>query len=126
MHKADLESVMLNQTPTVHSTRSNWYPVAAQVDKVKSHLIQSARYNIEELYDPNRFLSTAEPLECIDYLLADIKYYFPVPECVEGSVHGPNPNQRESKPDNELLASTVLAGRSNSVVYLHQILSSGE
>jgi hypothetical protein len=107
-------------------THSNWYQVRAQVDKAKSHFIQSARDNIAELYDLHRFESTAEHLQFIDSLLVDNKYLFPIPECVEGGVHGSNPTQRESKAVNEWLASTSLPGGSNPTVYLHQILSSGE
>jgi len=117
---------MLNQQLTVDITHSNRYKVRAQVDKVKSHFIQSARDNIAELYDLHHFESAAEHLEFIDSLLADNKYLFPVAEHVEGGVHGPNPTQRESQADNEWLASTLLSGGSNSTVYLHQILSSGE
>ena len=117
---------MLNQRPTVDITRSNRYQVRAQVDKVKSHFIQSVRDNIAELYDLHRFESTAERLEFIDSLLADNKYLFPVAECVEGGVRGPNPMQRESKAANKWPASTVLSCRGNPAVYLHQILSSGE
>jgi hypothetical protein len=83
---------------------------------VKSHFIQSVRANIAELYDLHRFESAAERLEFIDSLLADNKYLFPVAESVEGGVRGPNPTQRESKPENELLASTLLSGGSNLAV----------
>ena len=117
---------MLKQRPTLDITRSNWYQVRAQVDKVKSHFIQSARENIAELYDLHRFESAAERLEFIDSLLADNKYLFPIAERVEGGVRGPNATQRESKAANEWLASTLLPGGSNPAVYLHQILSSGE
>ena len=117
---------MLNQRPTVDITRSNRYQVRAQVDKVKSHFIQSVRDNIAELYDLHRFESAAERLEFIDSLLADNKYLFPVAERVEGGVRGPNPMQRESKADIKWLASTLLPGGGNPAVYLHQILSSGE
>jgi hypothetical protein len=115
----------------VDITCSNWYQVRAQVDKVKSHFIQSVRDNIAEHYDLHRFESTAEHLEFIDSLLADNKYLFPVAEGMEGGVRGPNPTQRESKVDNELLASTLLPGGShpggrNPGVSLHPILSSGE
>jgi hypothetical protein len=65
-------------------------------------------------------------LEFIDSLLADNKYHFPGAEGVEGGVRGPNPMQRESKADNELLAATLLPGGSNPAVYLHQMLSSDE
>jgi len=117
---------MLKQWPMLDITRSNWYQVRAQVDKVKSHFIQSARDNIAELYDLHHFESTAERLEFIDSLLADTKYLFPIAECVEGGVRGPNPTQRESKAANKWLASTLLPGGSNPTVYLHQMLSLGE
>jgi len=126
MHKGDLERGMLNQRPTLDITRSNRYQVCAQVDKVKSHFIQSARDNIAELYDLHRFESNAERLEFIDSLLADNKYLFPLAERVEGGVRGPNPTQRVSKAANEWPASTLLPGGSIPAVYLHQILSSGE
>jgi len=93
---------------------------------VKSHFTQSARDNIAELYCLPRFASATERLEFIDSLLVDNKYLFPVAERVEGGVRGQNPTQRESKADNRSLASTLLPGRSNPAVYLHQILSSGE
>ena len=51
--------------------------------------------------------------------LADNQYVFPVAERVEGGVCGPNPTQRQSKADNKWLASTLPAGGSNPVVYLH-------
>jgi lipid II:glycine glycyltransferase (peptidoglycan interpeptide bridge formation enzyme) len=54
-------------------TRSNRYQVRAQVEKVKSHYIQSARDNIAELYDFYRFESATERLEFIDSLLANSK-----------------------------------------------------
>jgi len=117
---------MLNQRPTVDMTRSNRYQVRAQVDKVKSYFIQSVMDNIAEFYDLHRFEYAAERLEFNDSLLADNKYLFPVAEHVEGGVRGPNPMQRESKADNEWLASTLLPGRGNHAVFLHQILSSGE
>src|SRR5712691_8681236 len=117
---------MLNQRPTVDITCSNRNQVRAQVDKVKSHFIQSVRDNIAELYDLHRFESAAERLEFIDSLLGDNKYLFPVAERVEGGVRGPNPTQRESKADIKWLASTLLPGGGNPTVYLHQILSSGE
>jgi len=102
------------------------YQVRAQVNKVKSHFIKSARDNIAELYDLHRFESAAEHLEFIDSLLADNKYLFPVAERVEGGVRGPNPMQREAKAADEWPASTLLPVGSNPAVYLHQILSSGE
>jgi len=117
---------MLNQRPTVDVTRSNRYQVRTQVDKVKSHFIQSVRDKIAELYDLYRIESAAERLEFIDSLLADNKYLFPVAERVEGGVRSPNPTQRESKADDEWLASTVHPGGGNSADYLHQILSSGK
>jgi len=126
MHKGALARGMLKKRPALHITRSNWYQVRSQVDKVKFHLIQSARDNIPELYDLHHFESAAEHLEFIDSLLADNKYLFSVAKRVEGGVHGPNLMQRELKADNKWLASTVLPGRSNPAVYLHQILSSGE
>ena len=81
-HKWDLQRGMLNQRPTVDITWSNRYQVRAQVDKVKSHFIQSARDNIAELYDHHRLESAAEHLAFIDSLLADNKYLFPVAEHV--------------------------------------------
>jgi hypothetical protein len=75
----------------VDITRSNRYQVRTQVDKVKSRFIQSVRDNIAELHHLHRFESAAERLEFIDSLLADNKYLFPVAECVEGGVPGPNP-----------------------------------
>jgi hypothetical protein len=89
MHKGDRERGMLNPTPTVHSTCSNWYQVPAQVDKVRFHLIESARDNIEKHYDLHSFQSAAEHLECIEYLLADYKNHFPIAEGVEGCVRNP-------------------------------------
>jgi len=126
MHKGDLERGMLNQRPTVDITHSNRYQVRAQVDMVKSNFIQSVRDNMAELYDLHHIESAAERLEFIDSLLAENKYLFPVAELVEGGVRGPNPMQRESKADNEWLASTLLPGGGNPAVYLHQILSSGK
>jgi len=93
---------------------------------VNSHFIQSVRDNIAELYDLHRFESAAERLELIDSHLAENKYLFPVEERVDGGVSGANPAQRESKADNELLASTLLPSRSNSTIYLHQVLSLSE
>jgi hypothetical protein len=106
--------------------RSNQYQVRTQVDKVKSHCIQSARDNIAGLYDLHHFESAAEHSEFIDSLLADNKYLFPIAECVEGGVRGPNPMQRESKAANEWLAPRLLPAGSYPVVYLHHIISSGE
>jgi hypothetical protein len=88
---------MLKQRPTLDITPSNWYQVRGQVDKDKSHLIQSARDNIAELYDLHRFESASERLEFVDSLLADNKYLFTIAEHVEGVIRGPNPTQRESR-----------------------------
>jgi hypothetical protein len=93
---------------------------------VKSLFIQSVRDNIAALYDLHRFKSATERFQFIDSLLADNKYLFPVAEHVEGGVRGPNTMQRESKADNELLASTLLPRGSNATVYQHQNLSLGE
>jgi len=101
---------MLKQRPTLDITRSNRYQVRAQVDKVKSYFIQSARDNIAELYDLHRFESTAERWEFIDSILEDNKYLFPIAERVEGGEHGPNATQRESKAANKWLVSTLLPG----------------
>ena len=98
---------MLKQRPTLDITCSNWYQVRVQVDKVKSHFIQSARDDIAELYDLHHFESATERLKFIDPLLADNEYHFPVAEHVEGGVRGPNPKQRESKAANEWPASTL-------------------
>jgi hypothetical protein len=112
---------MRNQWPTLHITHSNRYQVQAQVDKVKSHFIQSARDNIAELYDLHQFESAAENMEFIHSLLGDNKYHFPIEECVEGGVCGPNPTQIESKAAYEWLVSTLLPGGSNPTVCGHQI-----
>jgi hypothetical protein len=117
---------MLNQQPTVDITATNRYSVRSQVDKVKSHSIQSLRDNIAELHDLHRFESAPERLKLFDYFLADNKYHFLVAERVADGVRGPNPTQRESKADYELLASTLLPGGSNPTVYLYRISSSGE
>jgi hypothetical protein len=117
---------MLKQRPTLDITHSNRYQVRAQVVKVKSHFIKSARDNIAELYDLHHFESATERLEFIDSLLAGNKDLFPIAERVEGGVHSPNPAQRESKAVNEWVASTLLHGGRNPVVDLHQILSSRE
>jgi len=69
---------MLKQQPTLDITRSNWYQLRAQVDKVKSDSIQSARGNIAELYDLHRIESNAERLEFIDSFLGDNMNLFPV------------------------------------------------
>ena len=82
-------------------TCSNRYQVQAQVDKVKSHIMQSATDNIADLYDHHRFESASERLKFVDSLLADSMYLFPVAEHVEGGVRSPNPTQTESKAHNE-------------------------
>ena len=105
----------------VDITRLNRYQVRTQVDKVKSHYIQSVWDNIAELYDVDHFESATERLELIESVLADNKYLFPVAERVQGGVRGPNPTRRESKAENEWLASTVLPGGGNPAVYLPQI-----
>jgi len=117
---------MRKQRPTSDDTRSNRYQVRSQVDKVKSHFIQSARVNIAELYELHRVESAAECLVLIDSLQADNKYLFHIAEHVEGGVRGPNPTQRESKAANEWLASTSLDEGRNPAVDLHQILSPDE
>jgi hypothetical protein len=117
---------MLKQRLTLDITHSNRYQARAKVNNVTSHFIQSARDNIADLYDLHRFESAAERLEFIDPLLADSKYLFPVAEHVEGDVRGANPTQRDSKAANECQSSTLLLVGSNPMVYLHQILSSGE
>jgi hypothetical protein len=93
---------------------------------VRSHFIKSARHNIVELYDFHSFESAAEHFKFIDSLLTDNKLHFPVAECVEGGVRGPNPTQRVSKAVNEWPASTVGPGGSNPTVNIHQIVSSGK
>jgi len=85
---------MLKQQPTLNCTRSNRYQVRAQVDKFKSHFIQLASDNIEELYDLHHFVSAAEHLEFINSLLPDNKYLFAVAERVECGVRGPDQTQR--------------------------------
>jgi len=117
---------MLKQRRTWNITCSNCYHVWAQVNKVQSHFIQSARDNIAESYDLLCFESDAEHLEFIYSLLADKEYIFPVAEHVEGGVLSPSPTLRESKAANESRASTPLHGRRNRGVEQNQILSSGE
>jgi hypothetical protein len=92
---------MWKRRPTLDITLSIQYQVRAQVDKVTSHFIQSARDHIAELYDMHRFESDPECLDFIDSLLADNMYLFPVVQHVEGGVRGPNPTQRVSKAANE-------------------------
>jgi hypothetical protein len=126
MHKGYLERGMLNQRTTVDNTRLNRYQVLAEVDEVISNFVQSARDNIGELYDLHCFESAAECLEFIDSLLANNMYLYPIAERVEDCVRGPNPTQRESRADNEWLASALVSGGNNPAVNLHHILSSGE
>jgi len=117
---------MQKQLPILGITRSNQYQAHTQVDKVKSHFIQSAKDNIGDLYDLHRLKSGIEHVELINSLLADDKYMFPIAESVEGGVRGPNPMQRESKVANKWLGYTRLPGGCNPAVCLHQILSSAE
>jgi hypothetical protein len=105
---------------------TNQYQVSAQVDKVESIIIQSTRDNLADLFDLHCFESDAEHLEFIDSFRADNKYHFPGPECVDGGVRVPNLMQRVLKAASKWPASTLLPGRSNPAVYLHQILSSAE
>jgi hypothetical protein len=84
---------MLKRRPSLDIPCSIWYQVRAQVDKVKSHFIQSASDDIAEHYYLHRFESDAERLDLIDSLQADNKYLFPVADRVEGGVHRPNPTQ---------------------------------
>jgi hypothetical protein len=84
---------MPKRRPMLDITRSIQYQIRAQVEKVKSHFIQSAREHIEELYGLHLFESDAEHLQFIDSLLADNKYLLPVAGHVEGAVHSPNPTQ---------------------------------
>jgi hypothetical protein len=95
-HNVDFERGLLKQRPTLDITCSNRYQAQAQVDKDKSHFIQSAMDNIAELYGLHRFESAAEHLEFIDSVLADNKYLFPIAERVEGGVRDRKPTQRES------------------------------
>jgi hypothetical protein len=106
MHKGHLERGMLNLWPTVDIQRSNRYQVRAQVDKVKSQFLQSARDNITQLYDRHRFESAAVHCEFIDSLLAHNMSHSPIAGYVEGDVRSPIPTQKESKAANQWLAST--------------------
>jgi len=103
---------MLKQRPTLDITCSHRYQIRAQVHKVKSHSIQSARDNIAELNDLHHFESAAERWEFIDSLLDDKKHLFPIAEHAEGGVRDPNPTQRELNAVNDWLASTLLPGGS--------------
>jgi hypothetical protein len=62
---------MLKQRPTLDITRSNRYQVRTQVDKVKSHYIESASDIIAKLYDLHRSGSATDGLEFIYPLKAD-------------------------------------------------------
>jgi hypothetical protein len=115
---------MQKQWTTLDITRSNRYQVPTQVDKVKSHFIQSARDTIAEVYDLHHFESAAEHLEFIDSFLAGNKYLFLIAERVESGVGGPDSMQRESNTANEWPASTLISGGTNSAAYRYQILSS--
>jgi hypothetical protein len=92
-HQGDLQRCMLNKRPTLAIPRLNGYQVRTQIGKVRSHLIQSFRGNIAELHDLHRFESATQSLEFIDSHLPYNKYLFPLPEHVEGGVHGQNPKQ---------------------------------
>jgi hypothetical protein len=92
---------------------------------VKSHFIQSAWNNNAWLSGFHRLASAAEHLQFFDSLVADNKYLFHIPKCVEGDVHCPNPTQRESKAAHEWPSSTLLPGQSNPVVDFDTILSLG-
>jgi len=120
---------MLKQRPTLDITCSSRYQVWAQVNKVKSHFIQSARDNIPDLYDLHCFGSDTEHLELIDCLLADNKYLFPVVEPVEEGVRSPNPMQRESKAAHEWLVSILPPGRTILryiyIKFYHQVNNCG-
>jgi hypothetical protein len=116
---------MLKQRPTLDIARSNRYKVCTHIEKVKSHFIQSGRDNITQGYDRHPIECTAERMEFIDSRVADNTYLFPIAERMEGGVRSPNPTQRDSKADNEWLASTLLPGGMNPSVYRHHILSSG-
>jgi hypothetical protein len=126
MDKGDLEKGMPKRWPTLDNTRSIWYQVRVLVDNVTSHFIQIARDHIAEHHNLHHFESEAELFEFIDSLVADNMHLFPGADCLEGGVHGPNPMQRVWKSANEWKVSTLLLGRSNTGVYLLQILSSGE
>jgi hypothetical protein len=106
MHKGDLERGMLNLWPTLDIQRSNRYQVRAQVDKVKSQFLQSARDNITQLYDRHWFESVAVHCEFIDSLLAHNMSHSPIGGHVERDVRSPIPTQKESKAANQWLAST--------------------
>jgi hypothetical protein len=62
---------------------------------VQLTFIQSARCNIANVYDLHHFEIDVEHLEFIDSLLADLKYHFPVEECVKRGEHCANLTQRQ-------------------------------
>jgi len=76
MHKGDLQGDMLKQWPTLDIPCSNWYHIQAQVAKIESYIIHSARVNLVLLYDLHHFVSGPEPLDFSDSLLADNQYVF--------------------------------------------------
>jgi len=94
MQKADLESGIQKRCPRLDSTNSKQYQIRAEVNKVTSNFGELRRDDIAEHYDLHCFESNTECLEFIDSPLANIKDQFPVAECVEGGVCGPNPVQR--------------------------------
>jgi hypothetical protein len=65
-------------------------------------------------------------LEFIDSILADNKGLVPVAKRTEGGVGSPNPMKSVLKAANKLPVSTLLLSRSNPVVCVNQILSSGK
>jgi hypothetical protein len=97
---------MLQEQDPLDITCSNRHQGHAEVDKVISHSIQSARDNIAELHDLLCFESTAEHLESIGSLLADNKYLVHGADGADGGVRGPNATERESIGANEWPAST--------------------
>jgi len=117
---------MLKQLPTLDITQLNRHHIRAQVDKVESHFIQSARDDIAELYDLHHFESNEERLEFIESLLAENRYIFPLTDRVEGSECGANPTHSVSKAANEWGLCTLHPGRSYPAVYLYHIFSSWE
>ena len=92
---------MLKLRPTLDITCSIRYQVRAEVDKVTSHSIHSARDHTTEYYDLHRFESDTVHLEFIHSLLADNMYLIPMAECGVGGAHGANPTQRVVNAANE-------------------------
>jgi len=117
-----LKELMRKQRSTLHSTRSNWDKIPAQVDMVKLHFIESARDNIAALDDVNRVQSAPENLKLLDSLLEDSKYLFPGAERVDVGVCRPNQTERKSNGDSELLVSTYPPCASYAVFDLDHIL----